>query len=147
MSTLRQAISDGGQRDALIEDACVVLDAEVADKKGLAGIAVKTGYKVLKSFQPGFVRKAVAFLLDDFLDALDPIYQEALVDRVAPGAHLKANPARVADALLATTDERAQRARSELLRKTYYKLRPTAKQHVEASVPRLGDLMAKYAAA
>ena len=53
----------------------------------------------------------------------------------------------VADALLAISDERAQRAKNQSLRKAYEKLRPTGKKHVEAAVPRVGRLVAKYGTA
>jgi hypothetical protein len=137
--SLRATLGVGDKRSQLIDDAAQVLDAEVESKGGLGGMAIKTAYKVVKGFQPGFVRKAIDYLLDDFLDALDPLYQEAVGRGVSPGQHLQANPSRVADALLAITDARASRAKAELLKKTYQKLRPSAKNHAK--------LMDKYAPA
>ena len=62
---------------------------KVADKSGLTGLAIKGAYKVVQSVRPGFVRQVVDGLLDDFLSALDPIYQEACQNRVPAGAHLR----------------------------------------------------------
>jgi hypothetical protein len=53
----------------------------------------------------------------------------------------------VSEALLAITDGRAQRAKNQAVKGTYEKLRPTAKKHVEAAVPRIGRLVAKHASA
>ena len=53
--------------------------------------------------------------------------------------------ARVADALLAITDAKAQRAKSGVVKGTYEKLRGSAKKNVEAAVPRLGEMVQKYA--
>jgi Family of unknown function (DUF6918) len=145
MASLKELIARGDKRRDVVSDACKVLDAEVADKTGLGGIAVKGAYKVVQSVKPGFVREVVDHLLDDFLDGLDPIYQEALDRHVAPGAHLKANRERVAEALLAVTDSRAEKSDHGMLRKTYSKLRPAARKHVEAAAPRLADMLDHHA--
>lgn len=144
MASLRELVGSGEKRQALIKDAVAVLDAEVEDKSGFGGMAVKTAYKVVKGVKPGFVTEAVDYLLDDFLDALDPIYQEALQKGTTPREQLLSNTSRAADALLATTDSRAQRAKSPTLKRTYDKLRPSAKHHVETAMPRVGDLFDKH---
>ena len=90
------------------------------------------------------MRRTVDHLLDDFLNALDPIYQEAVQRGVDARQHLVANPSRVADQLLAITDARAARAENQMVKKTYEKLREGAKKHVEAAVPRLGDLFSRH---
>ena len=145
MATLRELLGGPNKRGPLIDDALRVLDLEVDDKGGLSGIAVKAAYKVVKSVSPGFLRDVVNHLLDDFLDGLDPLYQEALSKNIKPRQHLQANPSRVADALLGITDRRAQRAKNQLVKGTYEKLRGQAKKHVEAAVPRLGELFERHA--
>lgn len=146
MTSLKERLGQDPQRKAVVSDACEVLDQEVADKSGLGGIAIKGAYAVVKGIKPGFVPEVVNGLLDDFLVALDPIYQEALSRNETPGRHLAANGDRVADALLAITDARAARTGHAMLRKTYEKLRPTAKKHVSSAAPRLGQLLDRHAA-
>lgn len=145
MPTLTDILGQGPKRDQVISDACEVLDQEVSDKGGLGGLAIKGAYGVVKGVRPGFVREAVDMMLNDFLGALDPIYQEALQQGTPPGAHLKANPGRVADALLGITDRRAERAERAMIKSAYDKLRPSAKKHVESAVPRLATLLDKHA--
>ena len=145
MAKLCELVAVGDKRRAVIDDALRVLDAEVDSKSGFSGIAIKTAYKVVKGIHPMFIRHTVDDLLDSFLNALDPIYQEALQKKVSPRAHLEANPGRVAESLLAITDARAARSKQALIKKTYEKLRPAAKQHVEAAVPRLGQMLATHA--
>lgn len=147
MATLRELFGGKDKRPAVIADALRVLDAEVADKGGLGGIAIKAAYSLVKGISPDFLRQVVDHLLDDFLDALDPLYQEALGRNVPPGRHLRAQPGRVADALLAITDARATRAQNPMVKKTYEKLRSGAKKHVEAAVPRLGEMLERHAPA
>jgi hypothetical protein len=144
MSTLKEQLGAGEKRQQVIEDAMKVLDAEVADKGGLTGLAVKGGYKVVQGVRPGFVRDVVTGLLDDFLDAMDPLYQEAKQKGRPAGAHLLENKGRMAEALLAVTDRKAQRAEG-MLKKAYDKLRPLAKGQVEAAAPRLSQLLEKHA--
>lgn len=144
MSTLKEQLGSGEKRQQVIDDAIKVLDAEVADKGGLTGLAVKGGYKVVQGVRPGFVRDVVTGLLDDFLDAVDPLYQEAKQKGRPAGAYLLESKGRVAEGLLAVTDRKAQRAEG-MLKKAYDKLRPLAKGQVEAAVPRLSQLLEKHA--
>src|SRR5262245_25055113 len=144
MATLKELAQEADKRKVVIDDACKVLDAEVKDKSGIGGIAIKAGYKLVQGVKPGFIPHVVDDLLDDFLDALDPIYQEAISKGKKPGPYLKDNSARMADALLSITDRRAQKAQRATIKSMYEKLRPTAKKHVEAAAPRLGDLLDRH---
>ncbi|HKP59919.1 MAG TPA: hypothetical protein VJV78_24510 [Polyangiales bacterium] len=144
MTTLVELLGGPAKRGAIIVDALSVLDAEVDSKGGLGGIAIKGAYKIVKGVSPDFLRNVVDHLLDDFLNALDPIYQESVQRGINPRQHLTSNPSRVADSLLAITDARAARAKNQMVKKTYEKLRDGAKKHVEAAVPRLGEMFARH---
>jgi hypothetical protein len=144
VTSLKERLGQSPQRQAVVADACAVLDQEVADKSGLAGVAIKGAYSIVKGIKPGFVQEVVDGLLDDFLIALDPLYQEAIERKEPPGRHLSANADRVADALLAITDARAARSSRAVIRKTYDKLRPTAKKHVSSAAPRLGQMLDRH---
>jgi hypothetical protein len=146
MPSLREQVTSAAQRNRVIDDAERVLDQEVADKGGLGGMAVKAGYRLVKSVKPGFIREVIDSLLDEFLEALDPVYQEALAKQEPPARYLEQNAGRVADALLKITDSRAERSRHTSVKVMYDKLRPAAKKHVEAAAPRLGRLLETYAA-
>jgi hypothetical protein len=146
MPSLREQIGSGDKRSAVVEDGMKVLDEEVGEKSGLSGIAIKGAYKIVQGVRPGFIREAVNHLLDDFLDAMNPIYQEAAEKKQPAGAYLRQNSARVAQALLAVTDQRAARVESQIVKKTYEKLRPMAQKQVEGATPRLATLIEKHAA-
>jgi hypothetical protein len=144
MSSLKEQLGSGEKRQQVIDDAIKVLDQEVADKGGITGLAVKGGYKVVQGVRPGFVRDVVTALLDDFLDSMDPLYQEAKQKGRPAGAYVVENKSRAADSLLGVTDRKAARA-DGMLKKAYDKLRPLAKGQVEAATPRLGQLLEKHA--
>jgi hypothetical protein len=130
----------------VIDDALGVLDQEVADKSGITGIAIKATYKVVKGIRPGFIREVVDALLDEFLEAVEPLYQDAVANKRPTGSGVRENPSRVADALLAVTDRKSQKAKSQVVKSAYEKLRPSAKKQVEAACPRLAGLLERHAA-
>jgi hypothetical protein len=141
MATLKETLGAAPRRSSVVNEACEVLDREVSEKGGLSGVAIKAAYGLVKGIKPGFVRDVIDNLLDDFLQALDPIHQEALAQGIPSGTHLEANAGRAAEALLSITDGRAERAERAAIKKTYAKLRPTAKKHVEAAMPRVGAML------
>lgn len=145
MSKLADVLNSSERKKQVVEDCLGIIDAEVADKSGLAGMAIKAGYKAVKGIKPGFVERVVEDLLPSFADAVDPIYQEAVDGEKAIGAHFVGNRTRVAESLLAITDGKADRSKNKLIKKTYGRLRGQAKKNVEAAVPRLGDLIEKHA--
>jgi hypothetical protein len=145
-SPLKDLLGSAPRRQAVVSDAARVLDAEVAGKGGLTGIAIKGAYAVVKGISPNFIQETIDHLLDDFLVALDPLYQEAVAANASPQSHVSGNRSRMAEALLAITDRRAVSARP-VLKKTYEKLRPLAKAQVEAAAPRVGELLERHSRA
>jgi len=145
MSTLREIFASEDRKAVIVRDCCDVLDAEVAEKTGVSGIAVKAGYRTVKGFKPGFIPKVVGDLLPEFADAIEPIYQEAR-ERGEPVADFLArSSSRAAEALLAITDAKADRSTNRVVKGTYKRLRSTAKRNVEAAMPRVGKLIEKHA--
>lgn len=144
MASLTEQMSSNDKRQALVKDALDVLDQEVASKSGLTGIAIKGAYKLIQGVKPGFLKQVVEHLLDDFLLALDPVYQEAAAKKRPAGPYLLEHKDRVADALLAVTDRRAKNSNSATVKSAYEKLRSIAKKQVEGATPRLATLMERH---
>jgi hypothetical protein len=145
MPNLTETLTAEVKKNAVVDDCVALIDAEVADKGGLTGLAIKAGYKTIQGIKPGFVRQVVTDLLPEFAQALDPLYEEARSQGRGVRAHFDANASRVADALLGITDEKAKRSKSGMVKGTYEKLRASAKKNVEAAVPRLGVMIEKHA--
>ena len=106
---------------------------------------IKAAYKIVKTVKPGFVPDVLDHLVEDFAKALDPLYQEAVVAKMPLDAYLASRAGQAAEALLAITDGRASGAKNQMVKSTYEKLRPTAKKHVEAAIPRVSRMVAKHA--
>ena len=147
MPNLNEILLVPGNRPKVVADCGKVIEEEVDSKGGLTGLAVKAAFAVVKAVKPGFVSEAVDHMLDDFVNRLEPFWADAQAKNEPIGALLNARSGQVADALLTISDERAARTTNNTLRKAYEKLRPAGKKHVEAAVPRIGRLIAKYTAA
>ena len=145
MGTLRDIMGDEKRREALIEDALKAIDAEVGDKGGLGGMAIKAAYGMVKGIAPGIMVKLLGNLLPGFLDALQPFYDRAKESGADLKAAFEGRRPEIANALLSVTDGRAAGASSGPLKKGYEKLRPSAQKHVEQAVPRLAELLGRHA--
>ncbi len=140
MKSLKEALGVQPERKSMVRETLDLIDAEVRGKGGFSGFAIKGAYKVVKAVKPGFVVDVVNSLLDDFLEALEPIWK----DSEGPDdfrSRLLRFKNRAAEALLGVTDRKARRAKTLTVKKLYEKLRPSAKSHVEASIPRLSQLL------
>jgi hypothetical protein len=144
MPTLPEILTNEAKKPEIVADCCHLIDAEVKDKGGISGLAIKAGYGAVKGIKPGFVEHAVTDLLPEFAKALEPLYEEAKSLNKPVSEFFAANAARVADALLTITDGKAARAKSGVAKGAYEKLRGTAKKNVEAAAPRLGKMIEKY---
>jgi hypothetical protein len=143
MGFLSDALNDESKKKNVVKDTCDLIDAEVKDKGGISGLAIKAGYGTVKGIKPGFVEKVVDDLLPEFAKALDPIADDAKAQNKPVASFFESNSSRVADALLAITDAKAQ-GRTGVAKSAYDKLRSSAKKNVEQAVPRLGKLVEKY---
>jgi hypothetical protein len=68
---LNDVLNDEVKRASIIEDVCRLVDDEVGKQRGISGVAVKAGYKLVQGVKPGFVRKVVQALLPEFAAALE----------------------------------------------------------------------------
>jgi len=147
MPTLKDILTVPGNRPKVVADCVTLVQEEVDSKGGLTGLAIKGAYALVKAVKPGFIAEALDGMLDDFATKLEPFWVDAQAKNEPVGALMSGRASQVADALLSISDERAARAKNATAKKAYEKLRPTGKKHVEAAVPRLGRMIAKYTSA
>ncbi|WP_145225122.1 DUF6918 family protein [Rudaeicoccus suwonensis] len=142
--TLSETVLDPARRPHLVADLVGVVDAEVKDKKGLGGMAIKGAYAAVRKVSPTIAETATDRMLPDFAVALDPFW----VDFGGAGdfgAYLAGRGDEVADALLAVTDRRAAATDRAPLQKAYGSVRGKAHENVKAALPRLGATFQRYA--
>jgi hypothetical protein len=143
---LTDTLLDPAQQPAVIADFSSVIDAEVRDKSGLSGAAIKLAYAAVNKVSPTVVDSALTKLLPEFATALEPFWAE--FSAAGPGdfgQFLAGRGDAVGDALLAVTDARANTTSQPALRKAYQGVRGKAKENVVAALPRVGAVVQKYA--
>jgi len=144
MASLSTVVADPTKRRAVVDEGVAVIEAEVADKSGLSGMAIKTAYAMVKKVKPGFVVGAMNHLLDDFARQVDPFWADCQKNGTDARVFFTRHSVAVSEALLKITDERARGAAGPV-RSTYDKLRPEASKHVQSAMPRIADLLKKHA--
>ena len=143
MTTLSGVLADPIKKAAVVRDGVLLIESEVASKRGLSGMALKGGYKAVKKLKPGIIAEALGMLLPDFAPAIDPIYLRGAASG-DPQAYLCANASEVADALLEVTDGKAARAKNRVMIRVYQSLRAQARGHVVAAIPGLARMVVKH---
>ena len=145
MGSLSTVVTDDTKRRAVVDDCARLLDAEVSDKRGLKGVAVKAAFKAVKGVSPGMIPMSVDALLNDFATQIDPFWADCQTQGTAPRQYFQSNGNAIANALLKITDDRAQKSSQRVLKGAYSKLRGQAVTHITQAMPRLADLVARHA--
>ncbi len=144
MKSLVAIIEDPARRGQLVHDVAHLIDARVSAVKGLSGVAIKGGYKIVSSMKQGrMIPGAVNYLLHDFCQALDPYvakWQASNVDSFE--AFICGQEREVTNALLSITDEKARHA-SPIVAKPYQKLRKFGESQVQDAVPGIAKVITK----
>ena len=132
----------------VVADCVKLIESEVARKSGVTGLAIRTGYAVVRRLDGGqMVPKLVFDLLPDFAAAFEPFhleFREADVPLSFVDFAAKRTP-ELSEALLAITDGKAQHAKNGVLKKVYENLRPAAKRSIEEAMPGTCQVVEKYA--
>ena len=146
-ATLQQILLAPDTRPKVIADCFTLIEQEIADKSGISGTAVKLAYKTVNAFMPGHVRNMVQKLLPEMVDKLAPYWADFSTSGGSEfGDYLAKHGEEVSKALLSVTDARAAASGRPTIIKAYGTVRGGAAKHVEAALPRVGNLVLKYAA-
>ncbi|MBT9317043.1 DUF6918 family protein [Leptothoe spongobia] len=141
---LSDKIQDKAVRANIAADCAKLIDKQVAEKSGLAGMAMKTAYGVIKGIGASYIPGAIDRLLPDACQALDPMWQEGTATG-DPVKFLSENSDRTADSILSVTDARIEGSNNGVVSATYKKLRKSVKNDVEAAVPDLAQIINSHA--
>ena len=146
MNSMVDVVADASRRPDVIRDVVQLIDSEVGKKGGLGGMAIKTGYKVVKKLKGGrMIPDVVEGLLDEFAGAIEPLHARFRDEGGSNFAsYLQSNASEASNALLAITDQRARTTSHGTLRSAYEKLRPVGEKNVKEALPGLGRVIDKY---
>jgi len=145
-ATLQEILLAPDTQPKVIDDCHALIDQEVSDKGGISGTAVKLAYKTVNTFMPGHVRHMVGKMLPEMVDKLEPFWADFNSSGGSEfGDYLSKRGDEVAQALLSVTDARAAASDRPTIVKAYNSVRGSAAKHIQAALPRLGDMVLKYA--
>jgi hypothetical protein len=140
-----QHLQSTQQELSFIQDCVRLIETEVASKKGLSGLALKTAFKAIKKVKPSIIEGVVRLLLPQFATAFDQIYTQYQTSSITPlSTYFNQAQEQITLALLSVTDQRVLKSTNALLVKTYNKLRPLGEAHVKSALPQLAILLQKY---
>jgi hypothetical protein len=146
-ATLQEILLGPGTRPKVIDDCYALIQQEISEKSGVSGTAVKLAYKTVNTFMPGHIRNMVGKLLPDIVDQLEPFWADFnSAGGSSFGDYLAKRGGEVAQALLSVTDAKAGSSGRPTIVKAYGSVRGSAARHIEAALPRAGDLVMRYAA-
>ena len=145
-ATLQEILLAPQTRPQVTADCFTLIEQELADKSGISGTAVKLAYKTVNTFMPGHVRHMVGVLVPDMVARLEPFWADFTTSGGSGfGDYLAKRGDEVSQALLSVTDARAAASSRPTVIKAYGSVRGHAVKHVQAALPRVGDLVMKYA--
>jgi hypothetical protein len=145
-ATLQQMLLTPDTQPAVFADCFTLIEQEVAGMSGISGTAVKLAYKTVTSFAPGYYHKTVEGLLPQIVEQLEPYWADFSHSGGAEfGDYLAKHGEDVTGALLSVTDGLAAECGRAVILRTYRSVRGSAARHVEAALPRVGELVQRYA--
>ena len=131
--------------DQVVRECAQLVRDEVARKRGMSGVVIKTGFKLVEKVRPSIINDLFYSLLPAFVERLRPFYDAYLeqgeTHLTGLSDYLISRSTEVASSLLEVTDDRAQRSTMSALVGAYRKLRPLAMDQIAAAVPMLGALI------
>jgi hypothetical protein len=145
-ATLQEILLAPDTQPHVITDCKTLIEQEISEKSGVSGTAVKLAYKTVTSFAPGYYHDTLADMLPLMVAKLEPYWADFNTSGGSGfGDYLAKRGPEVAESLLEVTDALLALSKRATIIKTYRAVRGNAAKHVEAALPRVGDLVLKYA--
>jgi hypothetical protein len=145
-ATLQEILLAPDSQPKVVSDCLTLIEQELGDQKGVSAAAVKLAYKTVNTLLPGHVRVMAGRMLPEMVDKLEPYWAGCNASGDSKfGDYLAERGGEVSEALLSVTDRHASLSSKPVLVKAYNGVRGSAVRHVQAALPRVGDLVLKYA--
>lgn len=145
-SMLQQILLAPDTQPKVIADCHALIEQEIKDKSGISGTAVKLAYKTITSFAPGYYNGMVEELVPQIVEKLEPYWADFTTSGSSEfGDYLVKRGGEVSEALLSVTDDYASKSDKPVILRAYKTVRGSAGKNIEAALPRVGEMVLKYA--
>jgi Family of unknown function (DUF6918) len=146
-ASLQETLLASDTQPKVLNDCYTLIEQQLSELSGVSGTAVKLAYKAVNAFKPGYYHERVEELLPQLVDKLEPYWADFTTSGGAEfGDYLAKRSPEVSESLLSITDAMAGKSDKPVIIKAYRTVRGNASKHVEAALPRVGNLVQKYAA-
>jgi hypothetical protein len=146
-ATLTEILLAPEIKPQVVKDCYQLIDQQISEMSGVSGAAVKLAFKAVNTFMPGHAYHMAGKLLPDFVAQLEPYWADFnIAGGSGFGDYLAKHGDEVAGALLSVTDAKAAASDRPTVTRAYGTVRGGAAKHIQAALPRVGDLVQKYAA-
>lgn len=145
MPTLAEHLLVEDRRETLVASCVALVEQQVDSQRAFKRVTLKAGIAVLNAVKPNALHLVVSDLLHEFTHALDPLYQRFHQASGRDFSHfLQHHPDEAVSALIAVTDQRAEKLGNAAVRKVYGRLRPTAENEVRSALPGLSQIISAH---
>jgi hypothetical protein len=146
-ATLGEILLAPDTQPTVMTDCYALIEQQLSELSGVSGAAVKLAYKAVNTFAPGYYHERLEEILPQIVHKLEPYWADFSTSGGAEfGDYLAKRGPEVSESLLSVTDAMAGKSERPTVLKAYRTVRGNAGKHVEAALPRVGDLVVKYAA-
>jgi hypothetical protein len=146
-ATLTEILLAPEIKPQVVRDCYKLIDQQISEMSGVSGAAVKLAFKAVNTFMPGHAYHMAEKLLPDFVGQLEPYWAAFNIAGGSEfGDYLAKHGDEVAGALLSVTDAKAASSDRPTVTRAYGAVRGGAAKHIQAALPRVGDLVQKYEA-
>lgn len=140
-----QSILNTVDRAVLVREVADLIKAEIYAKRGLRGMALQKAHSVTLRLFSSIDEKAVNYLLDDVIVALEPHYAKCIEGgSLHVDVYFDLNKDAIAKSLLDVVDHKASLLKNKHLYKIYKTFRPRIEREVAPAMPKIGILVSKY---
>lgn len=144
MPQLRDRIMHGPREATVVRECAHMIESFLAGAGGMKGFTLRSALHTAQRARPDLLEQSSRRLLPEFLEALEPYYQDwdpTLESDFA--AQLMRHKDAACDAILAVTDARAQRSSNRVVTSIYSRMRDGARKDVERVFPELATLIGR----
>ena len=131
--------------ERLVDELARTLEAHIASRGGLKGLAMKAGFGALRSAKPDIADRAVRGLMPDIAKALDPLYAEFKRSQGEDfGSYLSQHAARAAELMVKAVDTRLAGNPNTPMKAVYKQFRGSVGDELQKLLPPVGRVLSTH---
>lgn len=145
MPTLSSILLSSAMSEALVRDLAAAIEAHVASKSGLRGMAMKLGFNTLRAAKPDIAMRATRNLLPHIGAALEPLYKQFTAGGQGNfGDFLSRHAAQAAQLVVKAVDVRIAQSSNTMAQTIYKQFHSSAGDELKKLLPALGHVINQH---